>query len=255
MITCKLVGGIGNQMFQIAATYALALRNNDICCFNFNECYTPLQGNPSSNYRDNIFINICENNEFKARVSYTEPRFGYEELPYAQGLSLTGYFQSEKYFLDYKEKIINLFNVDKKKPKSFIETIKKDNLSVTSIHVRRGDYVNLSHMHSLCTLEYYKEAMKYIGDSIFVILSDDLEWVKDNINGEMIYYSPFDNELDDLSLMTCCDNNIISNSTFSWWGAYLNNNHNKKIIAPKVWFGPDGPKDIEDIIPDEWKKI
>jgi hypothetical protein len=254
MISCNLQGGLGNQMFQISATYALSLRNNDTCCFNFNQCYTPLQGKPSSNYRNNVFINIVEDNDYKPIVGYTEPKFGYKELPYTSGLILNGYFQSEKYFSDYKNEVKKLFIVDKNNAEKFLNTIKKDNLTVTSIHIRRGDYVNLSDMHSLCTLEYFQEAMDIIGKSIFVIVSDDLEWAKENVKGDMIYYSPFQNELDDLAIIMCCDNNIISNSSFSWWGAYLNENTNKRVIAPKLWFGPRGPKDTEDIIPSTWVK-
>jgi hypothetical protein len=252
MVSCKLQGGLGNQMFQISAAYALALRNNDICGFDFNNCYTPLQGNPSSKYKNSVFSKISEINNHKFSSYYTEPKFSYTELKYIKDLMLNGYFQSEKYFIDYKDNIKNLFIIDKTNSRFFLNSIKKDNIQITSIHIRRGDYVNLSHMHSLCSLEYYKEAIKHIDNSIFVIVSDDLEWVKKNIYGEMIYYSPFDNELDDFSLMTCCDNNIISNSTFSWWGAYLNKKENKIIIAPKQWFGPSGPKDTEHLIPKEW---
>jgi hypothetical protein len=254
MITCKLQGGLGNQMFQIAATYALALRNNDTCGFNFNQCYTPLQGNPSSKYKKNIFSKITESNDYKFRVGYTEPRFGYEELPYAPGLILTGFFQSEKYFSDYEENIKNLFSIDTTNADKFINSIKKPNTPITSIHIRRGDYVGLSDMHSLCSLEYYNMAMSSIGNSTFVIISDDIQWVKENIQGDNIYYSPFENEIDDFAMMTVCDNNIIANSSFSWWGAYLNQNNDKKIIAPKTWFGPRGPKDTEDIIPINWEK-
>ena len=255
MISCKLCGGIGNQMFQIAATHALALRNNDVCGFNFNQCYTPLQGNPSRKYKDNIFAKITETNDYKFRVGFTEPRFGYEELPYAPGLILTGFFQSEKYFYDYKDEIKDLFSIDKSNVEGFINSVRKPNLSVTSIHIRRGDYVGLSDMHCLCTLDYYNDAMSCIGDSIFVIISDDIEWAKENLQGNNVYYSPFENEIDDFTMMTCCDNNVIANSSFGWWGAYLNKNDNKKIIAPKTWFGPRGPKDTEDIIPINWNKM
>jgi len=254
MITCKLQGGLGNQMFQIAATHALALRNNDVCGFNFSQCYTPLQGNPSNKYKDNIFAKITETNDYKFRVDYAEPRFGYEELPYAPELMLSGYFQSEKYFYDYKDEIKDLFLIDKSNVEDFIDSVRKPNLPVTSIHIRRGDYVGLSDMHCLCTLDYYNDAMSFIGDSIFVIISDDIEWAKENLQGDNIHYSPFENEIDDFTMMTCCDNNVIANSSFGWWGAYLNKNDNKKIIAPKTWFGPRGPKDTEDIIPINWYK-
>lgn len=255
MISCKLQGGLGNQMFQIATTQALALRNGDICGFNFNQCFTPLQGNPSSKYRDNVFKEIREINNYNFKHLYNEPRFGYEQIPYFPDLLLNGYFQSEKYFNDFSSEIKKLFLFDKNNAINFVESVKKPNLQITSVHVRRGDYVNLSDMHCLCTIEYYNNAMSRFNDSIFIIISDDIEWVKTNIKGDNVFYSPFTDELDDMSLMTICDNNIISNSSFSWWGGYLNDNENKNIIAPKNWFGPIGPKDVEDIIPSTWYKI
>jgi hypothetical protein len=97
--------------------------------------------------------------------------------------------------------------------------------------------------------------MNLIGDSTFIFISDDINWVKENFKGDNIIYSPFKSDIDDLTLMVKCDNNIIANSSFSWWGAYLNKNENKKIIAPKEWFGPNGPKDTQDIIPENWLKI
>ena len=99
------------------------------------------------------------------------------------------------------------------------------------------------------------KAINEIGESNFVFVSDDMEWVKENFKGENIWYSNFTDEINDFLLMVYSDNIVISNSSFSWWGAYLNKNPNKTIIAPKNWFGPKGPKDIEDIIPKDWIKI
>ena len=82
-----------------------------------------------------------------------------------------------------------------------------------------------------------------------------MSWVKENFIGDNFFYSQYDNEILDLSLMSICDNNIISNSSFSWWGAYLNKNKNKTVIAPNQWFGPNGPKDTQDIIPENWIKL
>lgn len=255
MITCRLTGGLGNQLFQIAATHALALRNNDTAVFNLELCHTPLQGNPSSKYKNNIFSKIKDIKNIEYDVLYNEPKFSYNQLPYYNSLLLNGYFQSEKYFEDCKEDIKKLFELptdSKNKVKEFFNWWGINDKPITSIHIRRGDYLKNPSFHPICSIDYYEKAMESIGDSYFVIISDDMDWVKKNFRGKHIIYSTFDNEIDDLTLMTLCDNNIIANSSFSWWGAYLNPNKNKKVIAPKEWFGPKGPKDIADIIPDTW---
>jgi hypothetical protein len=91
-------------------------------------------------------------------------------------------------------------------------------------------------------------------NSSFIFISDDMEWVKNNFKGDNIFYSPLKDAILDLTLMTVCNNIIIANSTFSWWGAYLNKK-NKKVISPKIWFGHRGPKDYFDIVPNNWIKI
>lgn len=263
MITCNLQGGLGNQMFQIAATYALALRNNDEAGFDFKSCHTPLQGNPSIKYKNTILRNVKDIDN-TPRVSYTEPRFGYEELPYAPNLGLNGYFQSEKYFIDYKNNVLSLFNISNRELAD--EFLYHYDVMfakpLTSVHVRRGDYLNNPDFHPVCTIEYYRKAMDIIGDSVFVFISDDMDWVKENFKGDNIVYSNND-ELTDFAIMTLTEHNIIANSSFSWWGAYMNQFENprtmkfsdKKIIAPKQWFGPKGPQDTQDIIPKNWIKI
>ena len=259
MISCKLTGGLGNQMFQIAATHALALRNNDTAGFDLEGCYTPNQGNPSTKYRNNVLAKISD---FKGpyRVSYSEPRFGYEELPYAPNLLLEGYFQSEKYFIDYKNEILDLFVIpDIDLIGDIFNNRRESKGNITSVHIRRGDYLKNLDFHQPCSVDYYKTAIESIGDSNFLIISDDINWCKENFKGENIFFSDykFNNELWDFTIMCLSDNNIIANSSFSWWGAYLNRNPNKKIIAPKKenWFGLKGPKDTEDIIPNNWITI
>jgi hypothetical protein len=257
MITCQLQGGIGNQLFQIAATYALALKNNDTCIFNFMNCNTPLQGNPSGKYKNNILKNVVENLDFEPRVYFREESFSYQELPYAEGLCLIGYFQSEKYFIDYNDEIKKLFSIsfnDVRTIREFFNFWGCLDKPITSVHVRRGDYLKNSEFHEPCSIEYYQKAMQEIGDSYFIFISDDMDWVKENFKGTNIIYSTLNDEILDFTLMTQCDNNIIANSSFSWWGAYLNKNNNT-VIAPKKWFGPSGPKDSQDIIPEYWVKI
>jgi len=260
MISCNLQGGLGNQMFQIAATHALALRNNTGSCFDFGSCHTPMQGNTSTKYQNNVFSkfnNVSRSvNIHNFQSMYIEPRFGYNEIKFQNQMVLNGYFQSEKYFKDYKKEIIEMFNIPNETlVEDYLIAFKQMNRPITTVHVRRGDYLNNSEFHPACSIEYYKKAMDKIGDSSFIFVSDDMAWVQENFKGPNIWYSMFSDELSDLKLMTMVDNNIIANSSFSWWGAYLNTNPKKVVIAPKTWFGPKGPQDIEDIIPPNWSII
>jgi hypothetical protein len=257
MITCKLQGGLGNQMFQIATTYSTSKENNTEYNFDFNHCFTPNQGNPTKKYEDNLFKLINNTLDIKTignLPQYREPKFSYNDIPNTANLYLDGFFQSEKYFLKYGEEVKNLFyfSTDQKyKIQSYIDTIKKP---LTAIHVRRGDYLKHPDFHPTCGVDYYKKAMGVVGDSNFVFISDDIGWCKENFKGENITYSPFTNEVEDLLLMSMCDNQIISNSSFSWWGAWLTRNEGVK-IAPKKWFGVKGPSDQNDIIPKNWITI
>lgn len=254
MISCKLKGGLGNQMFQIAATFALSKDVNTDCFFDFEDCYTPAQGFESNRYKDNFFKKIPNKKiNFSELEGYLEPKFSYTKLPIKNNIYLDGYFQSEKYFEEYKDDIKNLFYFDedvKNQVNSFLNSI-RNNKKITSVHVRRGDYLNNPNYHISCPLGYYNVAMNKIEDSIFVIISDDIEWCKQNFKEKNIFFSEFNSEIFDLNLMIQSDNNIISNSSFSWWGSYLNQN-NGLIIAPSFWFGPSGPKDIEDIYNKNW---
>ena len=261
MVTCKLQGGLGNQMFQIAATYALSLRHNGEYFVNLNDCYTPNQGNLSISYKNNIFSKV---NDFKNTENYPiyqEPNFSYGELPWNKRLLLIGSFQSEKYFIDYKEEILNLFQLPDESKEVVSDYLNKIGVNpdkkLTSIHIRRGDYLKFSNFHTLCSIEYYNEAISIIKnqeDSDFIFISDDIEWVKENFKGDSYFYSDLNDDILDLTLQTICDNNIIANSSFSWWGAWLNQSKNKKVIAPKEWFGPAGHKDTQDVIPNNWIK-
>ena len=256
MITCNLIGGLGNQMFQIAATHALALRNNDEAGFDLYKCYTPLQGNVSDKYKNNFFSKLRNVSNIKINFSYHEPSFSYNKIQYSKELVLNGYFQSERYFIDYKKEIIDLFNMEESPlVTDYLVPFKTMDIPITAIHVRRGDYLKNPDFHPVCSVEYYKKAMEKIGPSNFIFISDDMEWVKENFSGANIWYSNFTDEINDFKLMASCDNNIISNSSFSWWGAYLNRNEDKRIIAPSKWFGPKGPQDIQDIFPYNWEII
>tara|TARA_R110000824_G_scaffold72893_5_gene185741 strand:+ start:3307 stop:4083 length:777 start_codon:yes stop_codon:yes gene_type:complete len=256
IVTVKLQGGLGNQMFQIATTYAYAKEFNFIPKFDFTKCVTVHQGFSSIKYKDTLFKNLisfdCTTTNF---INYfKETTHSFDEIPYYEdNLFLDGYFQSEKYFKNYKKELRELFSLDYTKILFFLDSLPQ-NKDMTSIHVRRGDYLKFPGIHDTCSLEYYKNAMDIIGDNNFIIVSDDIEWCKENIKGENIYYSPFTDEIDDLLLISSCKNKIIANSSFSWWGGYLST-VTSKVIAPKKWFGVSGPKEQSDIIPSNWIKI
>lgn len=254
MVSARLKGGLGNQLFQIAAAHALALRNGDISGFDFDSCYTPLQGHTSNKYRDTILAKVGRVHNYTFQHQYFESKHSHQEIDYKFDIILDGYFQSEKYFEDYKEEIVDLFELNysiKQKVVNLFSTLD----GFVSVHVRRGDYLNNSHIHPTCNLEYYHSAMSLFPNATFVFASDDMGWVRSNFSGSNILYSPFDDEITDLMLMTLCSDNIIANSSFSWWGAYLNKNEEKKVVAPKNWFGQGGPQDQQDIIPETWIKL
>ena len=256
IVTVRLQGGLGNQMFQIATTYAYAQKFNFIPKFDFTKCITVHQGFSSTKYKDTLFKNLISFDYTTTHfINYfKEPHHSFNEIPYYDDhLFLEGYFQSEKYFKKYKKELQELFYLDYTKILFFLESLPK-NKDITSIHIRRGDYLKFPGIHDICSLEYYKNAMDIMVDNNFIIVSDDMDWCRENIKGENIYYSPFTDEIEDLLLISSCKNKIIANSSFSWWGAYLSD-ITSKVIAPKKWFGVSGPKEQNDIIPSSWIKI
>ena len=261
MITVFLTGGLGNQMFQIATAYSFAIDNNDHTEFDFNTSYTPHQGHNATKYKNNIYKKFDHSDQIKIENKFTQQGQAYEIIPYNKNLQLVGYFQSEKFFFNNKKSIIDKFleglyhQTDKvKNVTNFLKNIGPSPL--VSVHIRRGDYYKWPNIHTHCTLDYYNKALSFIKDRIGiftpVFLSDDKQWCEKNFNGLM---SPFTSEIEDMILMSKCDHNIIANSSFSWWGAYLNKNKNKIVIGPKKWFGPHGAPDQADIIPETWIKI
>lgn len=253
MLTCNLVGGLGNKMFQIATTYSLALNNSDVCVFEFSE-----QANAHQNvttYLDNIFRNI-NFGVSGCNILHQEPYFHYSKIPYTSNLRLLGYFQSEKYFNNNREDILKLFSIDDTN-KEYI-TNKYGHLfenETCSLHIRRGDYLGLPNHHPICDINYYHEAMSHMNPNItYLIFSNDMEWCKTNFVGDNFIFID-EKDYIDMWLMSLCDHNIIANSSFSWWGAWLNDNESKKVIAPKKWFGPAINHNTSDLIPNEWVTV
>jgi len=255
-------GGLGNVMFKLSAVISLALDNNVEYLFS-NQFIRNVDSVATKGFPDYrvYYTNVLRNIEFikelpNPYIVYEELGFHYTPISYQSGtnLLLSGGFQSEKYFKNNKQYIIDLY-----KPNTEISNLIKTNYSdintYVSIHVRRGDYLKFPNHHPQQTIEYYKEAVEIIGvNKTYIIFSDDIEGCKplfDFIPNKFFYNSGTD--WLDMYIMSMCEHNIICNSTFSWWGAYLNQNPNKKVIAPKKWFGSVyGDWDTSDLIPDEW---
>lgn len=261
-VNVKLMGGLGNYLFQIAAAYSYGLEHNKGVLITYGDSVVVHKN--ILTYSDNILhsLHMESNTNLSTYSRYQEPHFHYVKIPPIEGnIHLKGYFQSEKYFKEYEEVIQKLFEY----PEEIVNNVRDNYLSVLdggacSLHVRRGDYLTKPNIHPTQTLDYYKKAISYIPkDNKLLVFSDDIKWCKENLT------TLFDNEIIfiegnadyvDLLLMSMCDNNIICNSSFSWWGAWLNKNRDKKVITPLNWFGPVlSGNNTKDLIPTEWVKI
>jgi len=255
MIGVNLAGGLGNYLFQISAAYSFALDNNDTLIIDESKIVTVHKH--MSTYKTNIFRNLNYGLVFYENY-YPEPFFHYKEIPAIKNLFINGYFQSEKYFKNNRNKILDLFSIDENSLRYINEKYKDiDFLNSTSLHIRRGDYKNLPLHHPICEMSYYHKAIDIIKPENLLIFSDDINWCKESFKDYKNNIIYIDNNPDyiELWLMSMCKNNIIANSTFSWWGAWLNNNNKKIVVAPSRWFGSAIKHEIKDLLLEEWIKI
>lgn len=254
IVVPTLKGGLGNQLFQISAAFALAKRHDGNFGVNFGLPSSRVQGHGPEKYQDNLYSKIPATSEVPEQV-YTEQGFSYNPIPFRPRVIIDGYFQSHKYFNDYKEDICNLFTFPDDIKKKVDTAISKIDGPVIGVHIRRGDYKIYSRVHPPCSVEYYDKAIKeFSNDSTFIVCTDDQESFQSEFDTSKFILSNAQSELEDLYLLSQCDGIIICNSTFSWWGAYLGKDKSK-IIAPSTWFGPDGPQDFSDVYVDTWTKI
>ena len=258
-VTTILAGGLGNFMFQVATAYAYGKKYNKSVAFNCQEARGPHKH--VTEYNDNIFKNVNLYHTAKEeRRQLQESGFHYSELKDFPNSSvlLTGYFQSEKYFKYCEDEIKTLFTSYDVEIKEDLKVI-LDTKHTCSIHVRRGDYLNSPNHHPTQNMNYYMKAIKQMSkDAVFLIFSDDIAWCKENFPDlpEKFIFIEGNKDYEDLFLMSHCKDNIICNSTFSWWAAWLNNNPDKKIIAPTTWFGPAyAHYNTEDLYCENWIKI
>jgi len=292
MIILQISGGLGNQMFQYALGKALAYskktsfklfindyskyhnRQFDLDHLNINYelatikevkkyhnlqlCRFPL--NCLNKPANTLLFLLTKRQVVKENGFYYNPRI----FDLEGDLFLKGCWQSPKYFTQIEPKLRQDFTFKAppvNKNKQIIKQIKKEN--AVSVHIRRGDYLHhkFNKILGLCSIQYYYASIKYIADKIidpvFYFFSHDPIWVKQNFQlpyKMVIIDHNQDKNYEDLRLMTCCKHHIISNSTFGWWGAWLNSNKDKMVFAPKHWFNSASytPKDL---IPSDWIRI
>ena len=253
-------GRMGNQMFQIAATYALSLDNNvDYLCGRHISGITP-SSLEVEKHRATIFRNVMygrlDNN--CSVVHDDSQSFIFEPIKYTPNMCLGGYYQSEKYFSHRSKEIKDLFSPSK--PIRNIMQKKFSNLlndsNTCSVHVRRGDYLKYKDYHYNLTNRYYHSCFtKMTPDTHFVFFSDDITWCRNEFKDLNASFINTGFDVLDLHLMSCMKNNIIANSSFSWWAAWLNKNNDKKVLAPSVWFGEKNLHlSDKDLIPSDWSR-
>jgi len=259
--------GFGNQLFQIANAYAYARR------YGKNLQLTKFWGGRSKqrpSYWDTYLNNpkilsYLVSDSKSSYKQYYEPKFSYTEIPVfaTKNIKFKGYFQSEKYFIDYKDEIKDLFKLTPKLEELANIEIQKikgnDSTPLVMVHIRRGDYVK-SKKHTVQPLSYYNESQSKIEQHLmlrprYVYFTDDPEWVKNNFTldeNDVIFSSKSLKDYEEFAVMQKCDHFIIANSTFSWWAAWLSNTHPdgiKKVYAPFQWFsyGYEGGSSWRDI--------
>jgi hypothetical protein len=227
MISIKNFGWrLGNQMFQIAAMEGWSKKTG------YKIEY------PNWEYSKVFKGDFTNTHKLTPIKYYTEKNFSFDEIPNENNLMIEGYFQSEKYFNNCEEHIREIFDLrDDIKEKIESKFINLNFSELVSIHVRRTDYLKLPSHHPVCDMEYYSNAIKLFEGFKFLIFSDDMEWCKENFKGDNFIFSEGNGDYEDMYIMSKCHSNIICNSTFSWWGAWLNKNKNKKVVSPKKWFG------------------
>jgi hypothetical protein len=263
-------GRLGNQLFQYSICFAAAkelnteliLPEQNILHTNpFMKCHLYDVFNLKTKTSNNLEIN----NIFKEPCNIEDDiiNYDYENLIYniPNNTSIEGWFQSYKCFIKYEKELKNELIIHDElilKAKNILQ--KYNNKEIISIHFRRGDYVQeYKNLFYLNDVEYINKAIKHFdGDYNFFVTSDDIEWCKNNFyNYKNFYFSEGSNDLLDFILMSLCDHNIISNSTFSWWAAFLNKNINKKVIMPSKWIKRDIPNKvlIQNLLLKDWTNI
>tara|TARA_B100000963_G_scaffold361238_1_gene395705 strand:+ start:797 stop:1660 length:864 start_codon:yes stop_codon:yes gene_type:complete len=287
MIVVRLYGGLGNQLFQYATARRLTKNLRTDLVLDISSLEKTVTGITTREYelwRYPIRARLLSSNEKRTAKLFTNKilkrlplqrpwslqkekyyHFDPRILNLGDNIYLDGYWQSHKYFKDVEDTI--RLELTTKEPMGIADqSVFKDicaNASV-ALHVRRGDYVsveNVAQTHGVCSLKYYQNAIDFMKKKVknpkFFIFSDDPDWVRENIfTGSSTFYVDHngpDTAFQDLRLISLCRHQIIANSSFSWWGAWLNSNSKKFVIAPRTWFLD--ARDTRDMCPENWIKL
>lgn len=269
-VTVRLKGGFGNQLFQYASGRALATQL--ACPFYVDTSWFSKVGSNRKYKLPAIGLNTKNNDFTKAgrtrhklaskllptlisgnRLHLSEPvDYGYYPLSCqsSQRIYMDGYWQSEKYFSDIRQQLLNDINL--KLITLFRHAVLFPSDRTVAVHIRRGDYITQKSSQALSSA-YVKNAMAEFGSNHdFMFFSDDINWCKETFTGNNIAFANNQSDLQDLKQMSEAAHNIIANSTFSWWSAWLNKNENQRVIAPQPWTNDDTHKDI---LPEHWETI
>jgi hypothetical protein len=278
------MGGLGNQLFQIFATLAYGLEHR--CKVVFPYSHTISCGIARCTYWDNLLHNFTifttktnahglTNTQLSQFPQYKEQGHAYNKIPKSDtsNLLLFGYFQSHLYFDKYMDQFTSILRLSEQQldiKTKYIDYFANNNNDICSMHFRLGDYKQIQECHPLMKIEYYKKAVeemnaiKHIGRILYFCEEQDNHIVDPMINElqslhHHIDFVKVDDQIPDwqqMLLMSVCDHNIIANSSFSWWGAYLNQNKHKNVCYPEIWFGPKlCDKDVSNMFPYNWIKV
>lgn len=278
MITIEIMGGLGNQLFQIFSLISYGLTNN-ISVY-FQDKKDPIRTDRPF-YWDNFLSSLkqfVKSTDETNLPLYKENGFHYNVMiPYDQvrikPFKFYGYFQSYKYFQEKEQYIFKLIKLNEQ-----IERVKTKYNQIcvfnntVSLHFRIGDYKHKPQYHPLMDINYYKSALQHVIDHtkindwniLYFYEKQDIDMVKEKIyilrkDFNDLTFTPINTEIvdyDQLLLMSLCQHNIIANSSFSWWGAYLNQNKHKTVTYPSMWFGPSfGNIKMDDLFPSGWNKV
>ena len=252
------LGQLGNQMFQYAALKGIAGRHGYQYCIPKNSVVTDALGNKLRTELFDVFNLNVNIQKIETDQYLQEPSFNYSENFFnscPDNVSLWGFFQSEKYFKHIEKEIRKDFTFKMEIVEDCKNIIKDIFDDPIALHIRRGDFLINSGNHYNQSLEYYENALsKFDSDRQVVIFSDDPQWCIEQklFESDRFIVSSGNNPYMDLYLMSQCDDFIIANSTFSWWGAWLADKG--RVIAPKKWFGPNNSHlNTKDLYPEHWE--